>query len=170
MTKEHFRRIYALLPSKLEALCLKTENAIIYIFYGALTTLINYVVHFALRIKFSDIPEGEGLSEILSYTQKSGISSSGAAAAAWIAAVLFAFFTNKFFVFESKKKDGIIKELAVFAGGRLFSFGCELVIMWLFVDRMHMNELVIKLAASVFVLILNYFLSKFLVFKKKENT
>ena len=146
------------------------ENAIIYIFYGALTTILNYVCHFALRIMFADIPKGASFSQILDAAQDSSISSAGAAAVSWIIAMLFAFFTNKFFVFESKEKKGILKELAVFGGGRLFSFGCELVIMWFFVDKLHLNELAIKLATSVFVTILNYFFSKFLVFKEKKET
>lgn len=169
MTKSHFRKLYALLPEKLRDICLKAENGIIYIFYGALTTLINYIVHFALRIALSDIPDGASLDTILRAAQNSAISSAGAAAVAWTIAVLFAFFTNKYFVFESKEKSGILRELAVFTAGRLFSFGCEIAVMWLFVDRMHFNELFIKLMVSILIIILNYFLSKFLVFKKKDN-
>ena len=170
MNKEFFRKIYALLPKKLEALCLKFENAIIYIFYGALTTVINYIVHFGLRLAFTDIPQGTGFIDMFRLAEEqSKVSSSGAAAFAWVVAVIFAFFTNKYFVFEAKGKEGMVKEFLGFTGGRLFSFFCELAIMFIFVDKLHLNEFIIKLAANVVVLIMNYFISKLIVFKKDKK-
>lgn len=169
MTKECFRRIYRIFPKPLERLLLKAENAIIYIFYGTLTTLVNYVTHFGLRIAFADIPAGATLTQIYEASQASAVSSSGAAAAAWIAAVVFSFFVNKYFVFEKRGRQGILKEFAAFTAGRLFSFGCEVAIMFVFVDRLGLNELVIKLASNVLVLIMNYFISKLLVFRQKPK-
>lgn len=172
MNKEFFRKIYAILPSPLEKICLKFENAIIYIFYGVLATIINYAAHFGLRLAFSDLSalEGKSLSALLKVMEDSAVSSAGAATFAWIVAVIFAFFTNKYFVFESaeKSKKGIGKEFVSFIGGRLFSYGCELAIMFILVDRLHLNELIIKIAANVVVLILNYIFSKFLVFAKRK--
>ena len=170
MNKEFFRRIYRLLPQPLCELCLKAENAIIYIFYGALTTAVNFISHFGLRFAFTDIPKGTGFFEALALAEEhSRISSTAAAAIAWIIAVLFAFFTNKYFVFEKKQSEGIFKELFDFTVGRLFSFGCEQVMMFAFVEKMHLNELFIKVLASIVVLIMNYFISKLIVFRDKKN-
>ena len=65
MNKEFFRKIYRILPGPLCDLCMKFENAIIYIFYGAVTTLINYVSHFGIRLAFTDIPKGTSLMDAL---------------------------------------------------------------------------------------------------------
>lgn len=172
MNKEFFRKIYAILPGPLEKLCLKFENAIIYIFYGALTTILNYVVHFGLRLAFTDFSglEERTFSSVVKAMEGSAIPSSAATVIAWIVSLIFAFFVNKFFVFESKNTDGvsITKQFASFTGGRLFSFSCELLIMFVFVDLLHFNEILTKLASNVIVLILNYVFSKFIVFKEKN--
>ena len=54
MTRKTFRKIFSILPKPLCELCMKFENVIIYVFYGVLTTLINYVSHFGLRLAFTD--------------------------------------------------------------------------------------------------------------------
>lgn len=170
MDKAFFRKIYGIFPKPLRELLIKYENAIIYIFYGALATIVNYAAHFGLRLAFTDIPKGTGLIEALRLAEESSrVSSSAAAAFAWVVAVIFAFFTNKYFVFEQKQKEGMIREFVTFVGGRLFSFGSELLIMFIFVDTLHLNEVLIKLGANVVVLILNYFISKLLVFRKKGS-
>ena len=146
LTKSFFRKIYALLPDKLSQTCLKYESGIIYIFYGGLTTVLNYVTHFAVRMCFS-------------------VSSACAASIAWVVGVLFAFFTNKYFVFETTSSQGIIKEFLKFTAGRLFTFFCEVALMWLFVDTLKFNELLVKLIVNILVIILNYIFSKIFVFK-----
>lgn len=170
MTKEMFRRIYAILPKPLEELCLKMENMIIYVFYGVLTTLLNYIAHFGLRLMFTDLSgiEEKSFGAVMAAMENSRVSSAGAATFAWVTALIFAFFVNKYFVFESKSSGGkeTLKEFLSFTGGRLFSYGCELVIMLVFVDIMHFNELAVKLICGVLVMILNYIFSKLLVFRK----
>ena len=52
---------------------------------------------------------------------------------------------------------------------RLFSLGLEMAIMWFFVDTLHCNHLIIKLMANVVVVIVNYVLSKWIIFKPKKN-
>ena len=84
-------------------------------------------------------------------------------------ALIFAFFTNKIFVFESKsfRLKKLIPEIIGFTGARLLSFLFEegfLFVTYYF----GMNEYIAKLIASVVVIILNYFSSKFFIFKKKE--
>ena len=105
-------------------------------------------------------------------------------AIAWVVGVIFAFVTNKLFVFESKSWNVKIagKELTEFVGARLFSFGVEEGGMWLFVDILAFGEksltlfgititgqIIAKLVLAVIVVILNYFFSKFIIFKKNKN-
>ncbi len=168
MTKEHFRKIYRLFPGKLCELLMSMENAVIYVFYGVLTTLVNYIVHFGLRVIFAPIPDGAGIAEIIAAMDNSAVSPTLAAAVSWVAAVLFSFFTNKYFVFENKQKEGTGRELAVFAGGRLMSLLLEMVIMFIFAEKLHFNEFAVKLGAGVIVLIINYFISKLLVFRRER--
>lgn len=84
---------------------------------------------------------------------------------AWILAVLFAYVTNRKWVFESKNPN-ILKEAVVFTASRLFSGGTELLLLFLMVDLGKMNDLVAKAITAVLVVILNYITGKFLVFRK----
>ncbi len=173
MTRNFFRKVYSIFPTPLEKLLLKFENAIIYLFYGVLATLINYIAHFGLRLALTDL---SGLTEYTFTTiseamGNSAVSSAGAATFAWTVALIFAFLTNKFIIFESKDTGTktLAREFLSFTGGRLFSYGCEVLIMYIFVDRMHLNEFAVKLLCNVLVMILNYLFSRFLVFAKKSD-
>ena len=129
----------------------KYESIIVYVFFGGLTTIVAFGVYFLVRFfGLGVIP-----SNVIS----------------WICAVLFAFFTNRIWVFKSPTKTTaeFLKQISSFFGARLFSLLVETTIMWFFIDIHHYNELIVKLAASVVVLILNYILSKLIVFRKKEQ-
>lgn len=91
---------------------------------------------------------------------------------AWTVAVIFAFFTNKIVVFQSKefKPTTLFKEFFPFIGARIFSFLVEEAFLALTVNLMGMHPLLSKVIICVVVVIMNYFFSKFLIFKKnKEN-
>ncbi len=92
-------------------------------------------------------------------------------AIAWIVSVLFAFVTNKLFVFESSswKIKTVIRELISFLGARILSFVIfeELVFMLLITVGLH--HLIAKLAIAVFVVIFNYVASKLVIFRKKNK-
>lgn len=126
----------------------KYREQIAYLFFGVMTTLVNWVTY-AL---FSGIGFGE--------------SKTVANAIAWIVAVLFAFFTNKFFVFEHKNGKHIFREFLAFFGARALSGFAEIGGFALFVDILHFNDWLVKILLSVFVVIANYVLSKFLIFRK----
>ena len=149
----------------------KHKEIILYIFFGGLTTLVNYVVYFLCK----SIGVGYQVSTCI----------------AWVAAVLFAFVTNKNFVFESRNKNvkTVLREMFMFFGGRLFSLCLELLIMKLGMDIVHAGgftveafgfnlpagEFITKTIAQVVVLVTNFLLSKKLIFRKKggrtdENT
>lgn len=127
------------------------KSYILYLVFGGCTTLINLLTYTVFTRLFQWDMQ---FSVVLS----------------WICAVLFAFVTNKLFVFESKslEKKRVLKEVVFFFGGRIFSLLMEMGIMFVFVTLLHMHDILIKLVANVFVIIANYFISKFLVFQNKE--
>lgn len=129
------------------------RETITYLIFGVLTTAINYGVYY-LMYRFTSL-------EAIVYN-----------IVAWTVAVIFAFVTNKLVVFESKsfKPDIIIKEFLPFIGARLFSFFVEEAFLALTVNVMGMHPLLSKIVICVVVVILNYFFSKFLIFRKKKET
>ena len=130
----------------------KYEELIRYLIIGVLTTAINYLVF----VIFVNVLKVEmHTSNII----------------AWISGVVFAYFTNKLFVFESKSfKLGVIKkEIFTFGVARVFSLLLEEIILYIFVNVLSMNKLIIKLIANVIVIIVNYILSKFVIFKKDDK-
>ena len=126
----------------------KYREQIAYLFFGGLTTLVNWGTYALLTV----FPSFTNLS--------------AANAAAWLAAVLFAFFTNKFFVFRHKSDEHMLREFLTFFGARVLSGIVEIGGFALLVDVMHLNDWLVKIAISVFVVLANYVLSKFLIFKK----
>ena len=90
---------------------------------------------------------------------------------AWLAAVIFAFFTNKLFVFESKsfKSSVVFREFLTFVSARIVSLLLEEAFLALTVKVMGIHELISKLIISVIVVIVNYFASKFFIFKKEKG-
>ena len=123
------------------------KETFLYLIFGILTTIVNIVSFFLFNKLFN-----YKLSNII----------------AFILAIVFAYITNKKYVFESKKeeKTEIIKEFIFFIGSRLFTFVLDMLLMVLFIEALFMNVLISKIIANIFVIILNYILSKKLVFKK----
>ena len=130
----------------------KHRELISYVFWGAMTTAVNYAAYLLLT---------EGL-QIYYLT---GIT------IAWAVSVLFAYFVNKLFVFQSKTWAWrvALRELWQMVASRLFSLGLEIAIMWFFVEKLLCPHEVVKLLANVLVVIVNYALSKFVIFKKKTD-
>ena len=135
---------------KLFALLTKHEEVISYLFFGGLTTLVNYIVYLPCY----------------NLLHLSGAVSN---AVAWVAAVAFAYLTNKPFVFKSHDWSAktVIPELTKFVSCRIGSGLLETAIIFVLVDWLGLDGNVIKLATSVLVVILNYVASKMLVFRKK---
>ena len=90
---------------------------------------------------------------------------------AWTVAVIFAFITNKIVVFQSRefRPSTIVREFLPFIGARLFSFFVEEAFLAITVNGMGMHPLKSKIVICVVVVILNYFFSKFLIFRKKKG-
>ena len=135
---------------KIMELVKKHWDILSYLFFGVMTTLVNYAVYLPLY-NFCH------LSATLSNT------------AAWIVSVAFAFVTNKPFVFGSHDWSAkvVLPELAKFVGCRIGSGLAETAIIFVTVDLLCWNGNLWKLLTSILVVILNYVGSKLLVFKKK---
>lgn len=131
---------------------LLNKETISYIIFGILTTLVNYVV-FYVFYHFTD-------TDPLIYNT-----------IAWIVSVLFAFITNKLFVFSSKSFafNRVFKEFTAFVTARLLSLLFETIFIAITVKLLHMNELLSKIICSIFVVIFNYFASKFIIFNKNKG-
>lgn len=128
----------------------KYRELIQYGFWGVMTTLVNYAVYFACT-KLADIDYL--ISNVI----------------AWGVAVLFAFVVNKVFVFQSKAWSGkaLVWEFGSFVSARVLSGVMETGLLWLFVEQMHFSDSLIKIVAGVLVVIINYFFSKLVIFRKK---
>lgn len=135
---------------KIKALIHKHFDIISYLFFGGITTIINYLVY---------LPCYNWLQ----------MSASLSNAIAWVFAVAFAFLTNKPFVFKSHDWSAkvVIPELTKFLGCRIGSGILETAILFLTVDLLLWDGNILKIITSILVVILNYFGSKLLVFTKK---
>ena len=128
----------------------KYKDLIPYGIFGVLTTVVNVLVYALCAKTF-------GLSTVVS------------TAIAWVAAVLFAYITNRKWVFHSKTTGAaaIVKEIVSFFVCRLLTGVLDVGIMKLFVDILGFNDVIVKVASNIVVIILNYVASKLVIFKKK---
>ena len=86
----------------------------------------------------------------------------------WVVCVLFQYFTNRTWVFDGQVNSaaGFLKQMASFFGGRLFTLIVEEAILAVFITWLGFNSMAVKLVAQVVVIVLNYVISKLIVFKK----
>ena len=122
------------------------KHLTLYLVFGVLTTLVNIAVYLFL-------------------TKICGVNYLIANVAAWVLSVLFAYVTNRRWVFESRSSN-IAKEITLFFSGRLFSGIVDMVLMFLFIDVLFIDDFISKLLIQVIVVVLNYIISKDVVFKK----
>lgn len=131
----------------------KYKEVINYLIFGVLSTVVNFTSYFIFAKCFK-------IDEVIS----SGLS--------WFCAVLFAYITNKIWVFESKtttKKD-TIKELISFFMARIVSGAlCDVGTFALMVKVLKINDVIAKFVTQVMVVIVNYIFSKVFIFKKQEK-
>ena len=120
-----------------------------YLVVGGLTTLVSFGTY-AIFYNLCEI--NAALSEALS----------------WACAVIFAYPTNKFLVFEHHGKN-ILKEFFSFVMSRVATGLFGIGFMWLFVDILHGNSLLMKALSSIVVLVLNYVFSKLITFRKSKE-
>lgn len=129
----------------------KYKEIINYLIVGVLTTVVSLASYYLCVYTFLDPDQPVQL-------QAANIIS-------WVAAVTFAYFTNRRFVFESKNENRL-GEAAAFYGARVATLLMDMACMFLMVTLAGMNDKIAKLAVQVIVTVANYVLSKFLVFRK----
>jgi len=135
--------------AKIRALIIRYWDILSYLFFGVLTTVVNYVVYLPLYNYF-------------------GLSASVSNVAAWVVAVVVAYLTNKPFVFHSHDWSAktVFPEAFKFVSCRIGSGLTETLLLLLTVDFLGWNGNVWKLITSVLTVVLNYISSKLVVFKK----
>lgn len=136
---------------KLISLYKRYKEIVNYLIVGGLTTVVSLGVYYGCVLTILD-------PEVAVQLQAANIIS-------WIAAVTFAYFTNRKFVFESKNENKL-KEATAFYGSRVTTLLVDMGCMFLMVTLFGWNDKIAKLIVQVIVTVANYVLSKFIVFRK----
>ena len=129
----------------------KNKKIIKYLIFGVLTTLVNIISFYILDKLNIDIYINNTIS--------------------WIISVIFAFITNKLYVFESKSMDikTIFKEGSSFLGARIFSYFVDMGTIYLLYDGLRIDKLISKVVSNIIVIIINYVFSKYIFRNKRGN-
>ena len=136
----------------------KYKEIVNYLIFGVLTTLVNLITKYILlfTVLHASDPFELQLAVVIS----------------WIVAVLFAYFTNRKFVFESTNKNKF-KEFISFIVARITTLLLEMFVMWFFITLLKLDSdtqvIIFTLVAQAIVIIGNYIFSKLFVFKKENN-
>ena len=138
---------------EIKELYIKYKEIINYLVFGGCTTVVNFVSYY--------IPSNIlGIDKIISNI------------IAWVVSVLFAYITNKLFVFESKTESlkESLKEMTSFVVSRLFTGAlCDVGMFAIMVNVLKINDVISKLTTQVTVVILNYVISKLVIFRKEQK-
>ncbi len=145
---------------KIKSLILRYRDQLLYLIFGGMTTVIDWVACFVLYRAWSTAIEQ---NELIVHV---------ANVIAWVLAVLFAFVTNRLWVFHSERRGilPVLGELCTFAGGRVMTLLLQEGMFVVFFHWMGIDEYIVKVIAAVLVIISNYFISKLIVFRKKKQT
>jgi len=126
----------------------------VYIFFGGLTTLVNFLLYAAC--------------------DAAGMSTFASVSVSWVISVAFAYGVNRKWVFESRSEGikNVLRESGMFFTFRAGTYFMDLGIVWLFVDFLGfdatLQKYAVKLGSNVLVIIVNYLISKFIVFRKNH--
>lgn len=158
-----------------------TKEIVLYVVCGLLTTVVNLFAFWLCNRLFASIGWHGALGKLFENSRwervvllfsERGTEYLDSTLIAWVVGVLFAFFTNKTLVFESKSwAPGIVaREFARFVGARIFTLGVELVGMFLMVSVAAMNGYAAKVIVGIIVVVINYVFSKLLIFRSRGKT
>ncbi len=139
---------------KIKALYAKYEEIIVYLIVGVVNTIISWGAWFLCAYTFLD-------AAVVWQNMVLGVIS-------WVVGVVTGYFMNRKFVFKSKEPN-IWKEFLQFSGGRLSTWALDEVMMVLMINILHINEVFSRIFVSALVMVGNYIISKFFVFKKPRN-
>lgn len=142
----------------IKKLYFKYKRPINYVIFGTSTAIVNLIIKYLLLFTIFDASNGFELQ--------------AAIVISWIGAVIFAYITNRKYVFESKNKN-LLKEFISFVTGRLVTLLLEMFVMWFFVTFLKLNSnsqvIIFTLVAQVIVIVGNYVFSKLFVFKEEAD-
>lgn len=126
----------------------KHEEGINYLIFGFLAFVLNYILYFVFADAFS-----------MHYMVATVLS--------WVLTVVFAYWTNRTFVFKSQNKEtaSVVREFVSFIGARVATEVLEIVLMYVMVTLLSINDKISKLVCQVIVILANYVLSKIWIFK-----
>ena len=130
----------------------KNKEVLLYLFFGGLTFLVSVISYAYFNVTL-------GINELV------------ANIISWVLAVAFAFFTNRIWVFQAPTKtvSQFLMQLIRFFMGRVATLVVEEVILLVFITILGFNSMVVKVIAQVIVIVLNYVISKLVVFRKKND-
>lgn len=137
---------------EIKVLYQKYRELIVYVFFGGLTTLVDFGVYALMtRVLFLDIVPANII--------------------AWAVAVIFAYATNKTIVFGDRRNSfkTVTAQFVSFTGMRAASGGLSTLLLWMFAGLYGFNDMIVKAAVAVLVIILNYIFSKLFIFKKNSS-
>ena len=130
----------------------KHREIIAYLIVGVLTTVVSWIVYALLRLVMD---------------MNDPLQVQIAVVARWVAGVLFAYFTNRKYVFQSRDPK-MLPEFLKFVGSRVTTLLSDMFIMWLMVSVLGINDWIATFISAVIVIVFNYVFSKYLVFHKNN--
>lgn len=142
---------------KIKALLVKYREIIVYVIVGGMTTVVSWGCKFLFGAIFYP---GVTVPTVAQNTVLSIVEN--------VSGILFAYYPNRRWVFQSKDPN-ILKEFSGFVGSRLGTWGLSYVLNLLLVNVLHLDYRVATVIVGVAVVIGNYVISKFLVFRKKKD-
>ena len=140
---------------KIKALWVKYEELIVYLIVGVLTTIVSWTCQFAWNALVFGNPAYPTATQNLVLSMVN-----------WVSGVIFAYFTNRRFVFKSK--NPMVKEAPKFVLSRVSTLLMDIVLRQVF-GALNINTYVSTLVIAVIVTVSNYIFSKLFVFNKKKN-
>jgi len=140
--------------NKIKELFVKYQEIINYLIFGVLTTIVSLATYYILTVTILD--------------PKVALELQIANVISWIAAVNFAYFSNRKWVFKNKNKASL-SEASKFYLARVSTLLVDMGLMFIFVTKMGVNDKIMKIIVQVVITVLNYVFSKFIVFKEKKN-
>ena len=145
------------MKNKIKSLYNKYEEIISYLFFGVLTTIVS----FGSYLIFANI----------FFPNKTDLDIQIANILSWVCAVIFAYITNRIWVFKSKTKGKMqIKEMFNFVSARIASLIVDMAMMYILYSLIHMNDTIAKIIVQFVIVAMNYILSKVIIFKKVDET
>ncbi len=138
---------------KIWALYKKYEELINYLVVGVMTTVISWITYGVCRIVMN--VENALIMQIAVFLR-------------WFAGVVFSYFMSRKFVFKSKNPH-MLREAVDFTMSRVVTLFLDMFVMWLLPSVFHINDWIATFVSAVLVVVMNYILSKFLVFRKKRG-